>query len=314
MQSSDEPAWLLLVHALPPRPSSIRVRTWRRLQGVGAVALKQAVWALPNTDQSREDFEWIRGEIHQLKGEATVFAADVTDAYSSDEITAAFRSAREADYAALGREAEALARTSRSSRGRAVRARRVRHLAERLERLKAITFVAPDNQSAVIEAVGRLQAELAPVPRAAGPAQTASVADFKGRRWVTRPRPGIDRMASAWLIRRFIDPRARFVFADSAPAGRRIVSFDMAGATFGHTEHGCTFETLAATFGLRSKALDRIARIVHDVDLKDARYSPAEAPAFGPLVEGLRRTSDDDAELLERGIMLFEALHAGFSS
>jgi len=314
IHAESPPAWLLLVHVLPPRPSSIRVRTWRRLKGVGAVALKQAVWALPNTDQSREDFEWIRAEIHQLRGEATVFAADVTDAYSSDEIAAAFRSAREADYAALGREAATLARAARSARGRAARARRVRHLAERLDRIGAITFLAPDNREAVVAAIARLQAELAPLPRPGQLAETRVAADFRGRRWVTRPRPGIDRMSSAWLIRRFIDPRARFAFAHRAPAGRRTVSFDMSGATFGHTEHGCTFETLLATFGLRSSALDRIARIVHDVDLKDRRFSPPEAPAFSPIVDGLRRTSDDDAELLERGIALFEAVHASFAS
>lgn len=308
------PAWLLLVHALPARPSHARVKTWRRLQDVGAVALKNAIWVLPHSDQAREDFEWIRTEISQMKGTAYIFASDATDNYSRDEIVAAMRVAREADYGALLKDGQALSRSrsAGTARGRAARAARIRRLAERLGRLAAITFVPPDNRDAAVEAISRLQAELTPVPRSAGGGSVLAVADFRRRRWVTRPRPGVDRMASAWLIRRFIDADARFGFADVVPAGARAVSFDMFDASFGHGEHGCTFETLVASFGLASPALARIAAIVHDVDLKDARFSPAEAPAFGPLVEGLRQAYADDGELLERGMVLFEALHRAF--
>ena len=305
MISTMTPPWLLLVHVLPGRPTNLRVKTWRRLQDLGAVALKNAVWALPHTAQAREDLEWMRSEILQMGGEATVMAADGVDAFSSDQITAAFQQAREPDYAAIEKAARALA-----ARPPAARLRDVSRLSAHLARLEAITFFPPANRDRVTTLVAALEAEsLRRAPKAPhAPATRAA----QGRLWVTRPRPGVDRMASAWLIRRFIDAKARFGFADRIPADSRQVPFDMFGVEFGHSQHGCTFETLVARFALASPALDRIARIVHDVDLKDARFQPLEAPAFVPLIDGLRQTYDDDHELLERGMTLFEALYRAF--
>jgi hypothetical protein len=299
--------WLLLIHALPARPSRLRVRTWRRLQELGAVALRQAVWILPHTEQTREDVEWMRAEIRQLGGEATIVVADDIDAHTHDEIAAAFRQAREPDFAAIERDARRLA-----ARSPAVRLRELPRLQARLERLDAITFFPPPARARAAEAVGHLQAKAQPsAPAASG---TLAAPAFRGRVWVTRPRPGIDRMASAWLIRRFIDERAKFAFADRPPADARRLPFDMFGVEFGHTDLGCTFETLVGRFGLQAPGLDRIAQIVHDVDLKDAKFQPAEAPAFGPLIDGLRQTFADDADLLERGMVLFEALYRSFET
>ena len=147
----------------------------------------------------------------------------------------------------------------------------------------------------------------------AGP--TLKPAAYRSRRWVTRPRPGIDRFASAWLIRRFINPKARFAFAADAEAARknhpRAVPFDMFGVEFGHQGTECTFETLIRRFKLRAPGLDALARLVHTVDLKDDRYVVPEAAAVQRLVEGLRRVHADDDVLLERGIEMIEALHTG---
>src|SRR5438876_2782702 len=143
-QPHGRPAWLLLVHQLPPRPSNVRVKTWRRLQGLGAIALRNAVYVLPNTDSCREDFEWIKSEIEGMRGEATVFAADSIDTFSNDEVVAAFRQARETDYADLNREAEALIGTAgkRSARTPVRRqlARRTHQLREKLRELDAAAF------------------------------------------------------------------------------------------------------------------------------------------------------------------------------
>jgi hypothetical protein len=301
------PPWLLLIHALPARPTRIRVRTWRRLQDLGAVSLRQAVWVLPHTDQTREDFEWMRAEIRQMGGEATVMLADDIDTHTADQIKTAFRQAREPDYAAIEREARRL--TTRSPAARATARPR---LQARLDRLDAIAFFPPAGRARAVEAVGRLQAGPESLD-SAGPGVLARSA-FQGRTWVTRPRPGIDRMASAWLIRRFIDERATFAFAERPPAGTRQIPFDMFGVEFGHTALGCTFETLAGRFGLQSPALERIAHIVHDVDLKDAKFRPVEAPAFEPLVDGLRHAFEDDKTLLDHGMRLFEALFRAFDA
>src|SRR5262245_24802754 len=112
----SEPRWLLLAHQLPTRPSNARVKTWRRLQQVGAVAARNSVYVLPNTEQCREDFEWIRSEIASLGGEATVFAADVLTADGVEDIVAIFQRARDADYRALKRDADKL-QSSRRGQG-----------------------------------------------------------------------------------------------------------------------------------------------------------------------------------------------------
>lgn len=316
---SRAPAWLLLVHQLPPRPSHVRVKIWRRLQDLGAVALKNAVYVLPHSAQSREDFEWVRTEIRALGGEATVFAADSVDTFSNDDVAAAFRRAREADYATLARDATATPARPTGSRttGPARRAlvKRGQALQARLTHLDAIAFFPPENRDAAAAAVARV------VSRSGEPAEARSArADrlkasaFHRRVWVTRPRPGIDRMASAWLIHRFIDAKAQFAFRAGPPPAGKAIAFDMYGVEFGHTDQGCTFETLVARFGLASPPITRIAHLVHDLDLKETRYAPAEAAAFVALVEGLRLTYADDAVLLRQGMVLFEALYRSFFS
>ncbi len=135
---------------------------------------------------------------------------------------------------------------------------------------------------------------------------------FKDRVWLTRPRPGIDRLATAWLIRRFIDPRARFRFAEKPEEGGATVPFDMFGVEFSHEGELCTFENLARRLAISSPAVVRVGQMVHDLDLKDGRYGAEEAPAIGRLVEGLRQVYADDHELLEHGIPMFEALYRSF--
>lgn len=318
-QPESRPAWLLLVHQLPPRPTNLRVKTWRRLQALGAIALKNSVYVLPNSDPCREDFEWITSEIQAMRGEATVFAADSIDTFTNDEVIAAFRQAREADYAALERDADALSAggAKRGARppARQRLARGARQVRERLTALDATAFFPPPNRDAAASAVARVErlAEGA-APVAAGGPDRLDPTRFQKRLWVTRPRPGIDRLSSAWLIRRFIDPKARFAFADTPPTSGSAVPFDMYGVEFSHTALGCTFETLAGRFGLASAPVQRIAHIVHDLDLKEARYGAPEAPALAQLVDGLRLMHDDDAELLEDGIGIFEAFYRAFAA
>jgi hypothetical protein len=127
---------------------------------------------------------------------------------------------------------------------------------------------------------------------------------------VTRPRPGVDRMSSAWLIRRFIDPDARFGFvADRTSAKSDELPFDMFGVEFTHRGDLCTFEVLCEVFQLSDPALTRMAAVVHDLDLKDGRFGAPEAGTIGLLIEGLQQTHTADHQLLEAGISLFDALY-----
>jgi hypothetical protein len=285
------------------------VKTWRRLQDIGAVPVRNSVYALPNTDACREDFEWLRSEIAALGGEATVFAADALDREADAAIEDAFRRARDGDYAALTREAK------RAGSGPAspMLARAAAMLRARLDAIRAIDFARAPSADAADEAVRAVEAR---VLAQAGRGKEAPVRimskGFANRRWVTRPRPGVDRMASAWLIRRFIDPKAAFAFV-AAPA-EHDVPFDMYTGEFSHEGGRCTFEVLAQRFAIADPTVTRLAQIVHDIDMKDNRYDVPETAAVARMVEGLRQLYADDTTLLAQGVAMFEALARSFES
>jgi hypothetical protein len=210
--------WLLLVHQLPATPSKLRVQTWRRLQQLGAVPVKQAVYALPDTPDHREDFEWLRTEIVGAGGEATVFAADNVDSWSDEALVAEFTRTREASYTALRREMERALGRIRSAgtrrKGRTPNPRRlVDRFRQRMEAIEQIDFFGAAGRDRVVtllrqfeDALAASSTEAPATARARADAARKHVRDYAGRVWVTRPRPGVDRMASAWLITRFIDP------------------------------------------------------------------------------------------------------------
>ena len=321
-QNPRPPEWLLLVYQLPAKPSNIRVRIWRRLLQVGAVGLKNSAYVLPNTLQAKEDFEWIKAEIVATKGQANIFLADHLDSATQGEIAAAFREARRSDFAELQRDAKSLL-ASVKRRPVATPARRklqrdARVLRERLNDVLAVDFFhAPgrDEALALLDEAESLLAQARPIPKASARKGEVLMSEkFRARTWVTRPRPGVDRMSSGWLIRRFIDPQAKFVFAAKPEDARHAVPFDMFGVPFSHEGNACTFENLIRRFALEGQALARIAQIVHNLDLKDDRFDVPEAVALGRLIEGLRQIHTDDQQLLEHGMELFEALYRSLTN
>jgi hypothetical protein len=313
------PRWLLFVHQLPARPSNLRVSTWRRLQQMGALAIKQAVYVLPDAPAAREDFEWLKTEVEAAGGEASVFAAGSVDAWSDDALVDAFRRSRQDAYTTLAGEIEAtMKKVDSSIRRPAGRAPAIARLAEslrqRLTAIERVDFFDGAGRDRVSELLARLETRLATRTPSKGPAPSASTpvdrSAYRGRTWVTRPRPGVDRMSSAWLIRRFIDPDAQFAFAaDRRAVPADVVPFDMFGVELTHRGDRCTFETLCEVFNISGSAVARLAGIVHDLDLKDGRYGVPETPAVGLIVDGLQLAFDDDRDLLAQGIVLFDALH-----
>lgn len=318
MSYVSHPRWLLLGHQLRTRSSNARVKTWRRLQQIGAVPARNSVYVLPNTEQCREDFEWIRSEIVALGGEATVFTADAISIGGTEDIEAVFRRTREQEFLTLKREIDQLLPTGKGKRSRLSAKRRVkgptpRALRERFNALQRIDFfktAASDDTAASLLVLER--AIQGPMPSPARSESALKPASFQGRRWVTRPRPGVDRMASAWLIRRFIDPRASFAFVEHPDDSD--LPFDMYTGEFSHHGSRCTFEVLADRFGLDTPAVSKVGRVVHDLDMKDAMYGSPEALAMGRIVEGLRALHEDDGTLLEQGIGVFNALARSFES
>lgn len=310
--------WLLLVHQIPAQPSNLRVRTWRRLQQVGAVPLKQSVYVLPDSPDAREDFEWLKAEIVAAGGEATILAASQIDGTADQELIDAFKRAREEDYLALGSDVEAaLKKANPRRRGSGKRAPALRRLSElfrqRLSSIEAIDFFASAGRDRVISLIERVGNEVGAAPSARLKRDGLSTDQYRGRLWVTRPRPGVDRMASAWLIRRFIDQKAVFAFAaDRTTVSPAALPFDMFGVEFTHRGDHCTFETLCEVFGVRGRAVTRVGELVHDLDLKDDQYGASDAPTVSAMIDGLQMTYADDHQLLECGIQMFESLYRSF--
>ena len=312
--------WLLFVHQLPSHPSNLRVSTWRRLQQLGAIPLKQAVYVLPDTASAREDFEWLKTEVNGAGGDASVFAADNVDAWSDDPLVEEFRRSRQDAYAALARDAEGALKRAGARRPRGARAPAIHRLLdifrERLTAIDSIDFFGSAGRDRVITLLEQLEGHTMNANRVTTTSTAATSGDlaaYQGRLWVTRPRPGVDRMASAWLIRRFLDPRARFAFvADRRSVPEEGVPFDMYDVEFSHQGDGCTFETLCSVFGIRQPALSRIAAIVHDLDLKDGRFGAPECATVGAMIEGLQLAIHDDDALLAQGITLFDSLYRSF--
>jgi hypothetical protein len=307
---SDQRRWLLLMFQLPTRPTAARVRTWRQLQRLGALPVKNSGYALPNSAAAREDFEWLRADIVAAGGDAMLFVADAVDERADTDLREAFRTARHADFVELQKAAATLARRPRRQRGPS---REAQALADRLTHLDSIDFFSAANGPAARAAVDVLLQPVREDPMTTTAETVLRASDFQKRTWVTRPRPGIDRFASAWLIRRFIDPAAKFAFADSLAAAasghKRAVPFDMFGAEFGHVDGGCTFETLLARFSIQAPGVAWLARTVHALDLKEKLDRLPEAAALGRLVEGLRQVHANDDVLLERGVEVIEAYY-----
>ena len=305
----------MLVHQLPPLPSNLRVRTWRRLQELGAVAVKQSVYVLPDNPESREDLEWLKVEIEGAGGEAVVYSADHVDPAAETALIEQFRHVRQQAYTELASELQRIQRAGGARPDPSKQRRELARYRARFAAIERVDFFGSAGRDRVVTLLNGLEAAASPPAREKSrqPAgSTTGSGQYNGRVWVTRPRPGVDRMSSAWLIRRFIDAKARFAFITDVKAAGDAVPFDMFGGGFGHEGDRCTFETLTNRFGITDRAVARIAEIVHDLDLKDGKFGAPEAATLGIAIDGLQLSAMDDTALLEQGATLFEALYRSF--
>lgn len=306
--------WLILVHRIPSRPLYLRAKMRQRLADVGAVAVKNSVYLLPYGSDALEDLQWIAQEIVAGGGEAHLFAGDFVDGVANEAAVAQFNEARNADYDAIAADAHAAMKAARSAAAVAELAAAHVRLTRRLDEVRAIDFFEAARRVAAEEALAAIETRL----RKDKKEETRMVKanpDLRGRTWVTRPGVKIDRMASAWFIRRFVDPKARFRFADpSAPKRDGELRFDMVGGDFTHEEDRCTFETLVGRVGLPDKGVRAIAEIVHDLDLKDAKFNRDETAGVRMMLDGLIARTDNDDERIERAMVIFDDLHEALGS
>jgi len=318
--------WILLVHLLPPKPTNLRVRIWRKLQKLGAVAIKNSVYVLPATEQAHEDFQWLKQEIESAGGEAAVFRADSVEGATDEELIAGFRKVRDEEFAAVAAEFDGLTGAIREqSRGKHLSAGRLsahetemEKLHVELERVAANDFFDAPGRAAAFSAYERCQKAIRATQGPAGKSAhsqkkggTLDVTRYQGQRWVTRRNLHIDRLASAWLIKQFIDKRPRFYFVAEGETVEGAIPFDVFGAEFTHQGEDCTFETMLNQFGLaESKGLRAIAEIVHDIDLRDDKFHRLEAAGVNAIIDGLRKVLRDDRKLLQQTSILFDGLYA----
>jgi hypothetical protein len=314
--------WLLLLHQLPPKPDYLRVKIWRRLQRIGAVAIKNSVYVLPRTDQTAEHFHWILREIEASGGEASVCEAAFVTGLSDGQIESLFRAAREADYAALSEEAEeslrgVTARRAPDATGRADVDAALARLRRRLQEIGAIDFFGAPGRQLAEAAIERLESRIRPSrPKIKASTERGTGRRKAGRTWVTRGGVHVDRIASAWLIRRFIDPKARFRFVEEEAYQAKAdeVRFDMFEAEYTHEGDRCTFETLMARFRLTQPGLQALAEMVHDIDLADAKFARAETAGFERLIDGITRAHAGDDERIAHGAALLDNFLQSFQS
>lgn len=313
---SDE-RWLVLVASLPGKNASARMRVWRALSASGAAALRDGVYLLPHRDACRRAFEAQAQEVRRAGGAAHVIAFEARPASPQQQDFLAMFD-RGPDYGPLLDGLSALV-GGKKRIGSTEARRKLSLLRGRFTAIAATDFFPgkPHEQveAALCDAEQALDARhAADEPHAKrGRLVRREPARYRGRRWATRRRPWIDRLASAWLIRRFIDAKARFLWLDRVKdCPKSAVGFDFDGAEFTHVGPRVTFEVLAASFGLDSDpAIEKIGRLVRFLDVGGVPV--AEAPGFAAIVAGARTSARDDDALLRSVSGVLDLLYRTYS-
>jgi hypothetical protein len=308
--------WYLLIHQLPPEPLYLRAKIRQRIAKVGAVALKNAVYVLPRLDDCLEDFEWIAQEAIAGGGGVHVCEAEFLDAATSTALIERFREERDADYMALAESIRLWNRKARRASGLnppeedlPTRLARARRRFDEITRIDYFRAKGREETQELLEALGRSIDSR----RDSARRRRASPA-LSNRTWVTRKGIQVDRIASAWLIRRFLDSKARFRFIDPKRETARPgeLTFDMVGGDFTHEADRCTFETLRSRVAVNDPALGPVAEIVHEIDLKDGKFGRPETRGIERVLAGIVMASARDEDRLDRGFALFDELYESF--
>jgi hypothetical protein len=308
--------WVVFSYTVPSKPrSSFRVSVWRRLGRLGALSTTSGVYILPARDECVEALQWLAQETRQAGGEALVMRVDQFEGLADNDLIERFNQARACEYEAIDTQADAIEKSAHARR----KARPAAEMQEALARLRRryldiarVDYFACPRAGPLSLRLDAIEQTLAPrhVPDPGVP--VATVAEYGGRRWVTRPRPHVDRLACIWLIRHFINPQALIRYADRAEPDE--IAFDMPAARFGHEGNRCSFETLLAAFGLAEPALQVMAQIVHEIDLRDGLYARPGTVGIDSVLSGWLLANYSDAELEAHGMALFEGLYLTLSA
>ena len=302
--------WLLFLHQIPPAPAYFRAKVMRRLNQLGAWPVKNSAYLLPVTDESVEDFEWLRAEVAQQGGEAWLFRSEAVSGLTDATIQEAFRQLRTPDFEAL------IESTRQLLAAPPVEQSQYRKLKRRYEELCRIDFFGAPARRELEALMQETERTLTTQPESTTSGAADELRPRPGASWITRKGAKVDRIASAWLIRRFIDPAARFSFADPATYqhAERDIRFDMFEGEFTHEGDLCTFEVLLRSLRTDDPALTAVAEIVHDIDLKDGKFQRPETAGISILIDGIAARHTDDLRRIDEGSTIFEALYAQMQS
>jgi hypothetical protein len=296
--------WLLLLFGLPTKRKTERVAVWRRLKKMGAVQMKTSTYLLPDEPAQHEQFQWLAQQIRDYGGDSTLVRAQEIEGLTRDEVVSLFNTAREAEYSNLKKAVQNFI-SRRRKRDAESAAGELERLTRQFRELRQIDFFDSARGHEVAMLLRRVEG-----PQRSRKLQTLEAKQYRGKTWLTRPRPEIDRVGSAWLISRFIDPKAKFVFAPSAQSIPGAIPFDMLDAEFSHHGNNCTFETLVKRFDLADKAVARIAEMIHDADLDDAKFQRVECLGIDRVLKGWAKQGLTDEQILDHGFECFDALYA----
>ena len=301
--------WLFFSFSVPSRLQGFRVKIWRKLNALGAVQIKNSIYVLPANEQAQEQFTWMGKETDDQGGESLIIANGNLLNMADSQIAAVFTKARDEDYRVLGDEIRATAAEPDSQERNAA----LRKLEKRLEVIRAIDFF-PSGRGAGLQ---KMLDEARHALSEAQPLIALVDADrYRQKTWVTRANPYVDRLASIWLVTRFIDPAPRIVFlheSEVVPTGPDVVSFDMARADFTHVGGLITFEVLAEAFGLAAQVPARMREVIKAIDLEELDTAPAEAPGVKRMLDGLVATHADDHARTEQALAFFDTLLASYT-
>lgn len=302
MRGKKNLRWLLLLVRLPATHTAERVAIWRKLKRSGAIQLQTSTYVLPGEPARYETFQWLTQHIRHAGGDATLVRAREIEGLPNERLIELFNAARAKEYALLQ---EAIRSLADRRRQRSTFENKLQRFRKQFREIRQTDFFNSPKAQGVEMLLRKLEgAQSLPKPQ-----PNMESKDFRGRTWLTRPRPEIDRVGSAWLIRRFIDSKAKFVFATKRPPSRRVV-FDMLDGDFSHEGDNCTFETLLGRFGINDNVARKIGEMIHDADLVDDKFQRSECIGIDRVLKGWAKEGVPDDEILRRGLECFDALYA----
>ena len=297
-------SWLLLLFSLPTNRNTERVAVWRRLKKMGAVQIKTSTYLLPDEPAQYEQFQWLAQQIREYGGDSTLVRVQEIEGLSTEKVIAIFNDARAKDYAELRKSLQRfIGRRKKMDAERATA--ELERLTRQFREIRQVDFFDSPRGHDVAMLLRRAEGR-----SRARKLEVLDAKQYQGKTWLTRPRPEIDRVGSAWLISKFIDRKPRFVFAPSADAVPNAIPFDMLDAEFSHHGNCCTFETLIRRFAISDKSIAKIGEMIHDADLDDARFQRVEAVGIDRVLKGWAKQELPDEEILRRGFECFDALYA----